>query len=247
MSRTLEELSKHDPSDSMKRTLDLIEEVLRSLPEMDDGGDRALEIISLKEKEARDFYWRPLDSEDIYNSLIEIYKERGNREMVERYRRCLDLKEAREYTILGDSCSLMGINTKASEYLEMALDLGPSEDLVSDIEKTLARAEKRVEKAGAEIGPLLAKLEKDPTHKKNLIRSISHLIDLNRFDEALEQADRGLSTWNEDPDILYRKGCALYGKEEYKKALEIFEPLLEVNPNSNNYKRAVNLSKEMMK
>ena len=129
----------------------------------------------------------------------------------------------------------------------MALDLGPSEDLVEEVEKTLERSRRRVEKAENELEGLLGKIEKDPGHRKNVLKTVSHLIDLDRFDEAMRIADKCLETWKDDPEMLYKKGCALYGKGDYRKAMDIFEPLLALNPNSNNYKRAVNLSLEMMK
>jgi tetratricopeptide (TPR) repeat protein len=167
--------------------------------------------------------------------------------MVETYRRCLDLKQARKWMILGDSYQLMGINGKASSYLKRSLFFGPSEDLVEEVEKTLEKAEKRVSKAKDEIDRMMYKVEKDPGHVKNMSKALSHLIDLDRFDEAIERADLAIFAGNDDPDIRYRKGCALFGKGEFDEALKIFEDLLDANPNSNNYKRAVNLCNELNK
>ncbi len=243
----LEKLKVIDPSDSMQNTLDAVNEVLDRIGSYDDNGTAALQLISQKEEKARNYYLRPFDSEDIYNRLIDIHKEKDEDDMVARYRRCLDLREARKYTILGDSYALMGINTTASEYLETALDHGPSEDLVEEVEKTLVRARKRVAKASDEIHILLMKLDKDPTHQKNLIKTVTHLIDLDRFDEAILRADVGLDVWKDDPDLRYRKGCALFGRGDMEEALVLFNVLLEIKPTSNNYKRAVNLSHEMMK
>ena len=247
MADALEKLKMIDPSDSMQDTLDAVSDVLDRVGSYDDNGATALQLIAQMEQKARNYYLRPLDSEEIYNRLIDIHQERNEDDIVARYRRCLDLREARKYTILGDSYALMGINTTASEYLEMALDHGPSEDLVEEVEKTLVRAKKRVAKASDEIDILLMKLDKDPTHQKNIIKTVTHLIDLDRFDEAIQRADVGLDVWKNDPDLNYRKGCALFGRGDMKEALVLFDVLLETKPTSNNYKRAVNLSHEMMK
>jgi tetratricopeptide (TPR) repeat protein len=238
-------LTEIDPSDSMEAALKAVNDVMASLPEETDEKRKVLELIAEKENAARSYYLRPFDSDDIYRNLIEIHEKIGDHDGAGRYRRCLDLREARKFTILGDSYSLMGINSMAADYLQRALNLGPSEDLVEDIEKTLVKAEKRVTKAEEEIGNLLKKLEKDPTHRKNLVKAVSHLVDLDRFDEAVSFADSGLNVYSNDPDLLFRKGCAYFGKGDRKSALEIFIPLLETNPRSNNYKRGVNLCRDL--
>ncbi len=245
MKDALEKLSTMDPSDSMEDTLKTIMKVLEGLPSEKEGKRKALDIISEKEKAVRDYYLRPLDSDEVYVTLAGIHDELGNKEMAGLYRRCIDMREARKCTIMGDSYSLMGINSRAVEYLQKALELGPAEDLVDEIERTLLKAEKRVSKARDEVDILLMKLKKDPTHNKNLLKAVCHLIDLDRFDQALEMADSGLKVYNDDPDLLFRKGCAYFGKNDRDSAMEIFGPLLITNPSSNNYKRAVNLCRDL--
>lgn len=245
MNDTLKKLSSLDPSDSMEETLESVEKVLEDLPPDENEKREALDIIAEKEEAAREYYLRPFDSDSIYRNLSQIHQKMGNKEKADLYRRCLDMREARINTILGDSYSLMGINSRAVDHLQNALNLGPAEDLVEEIEKTLVKAEKRVAKAEDEIEPLMMKLKRDPTHRNNLVKAVKHLIDLDRFDEAVQMADRGLDVYEEDPDLLFRKGCAYFGKGDREKAVDIFMPLLELNPNSNNYKRAVNLCRDL--
>jgi tetratricopeptide (TPR) repeat protein len=245
MNESLRKLSSLDPSDSMEETLEAVEKVLDGLPTDEDERRETLDIIAEKEKAARDYYLRPFDSDSIYRRLSEIHEQMGNNDKAEMYRKCLDMREARNSTILGDSFSLMGINSRAVGHLQNALNLGPADDLVEEIERTLVKAEKRVAKAEDEIEPLMMKLERDPTHKNNLIKAVKHLIDLDRFQEAIHTADRGLDVYKNDPELLFRKGCAYFGMGDREKAMEIFIPLLEVNPNSNNYKRAVNLCRDL--
>ena len=223
-----------------------VEEALKGLPHDDDKAAEILELIASKEEETRRYYLRPFDSSEIYNMLIEIHGKRGEPEMVDRYRRCLDLRQARKWTILGDSYALMGLTSRAVEYLERALFFGPSEDLIEEVENTLKKAEKRAGKAGDEVDRLLSRLEKDPDNTKLIVKASVALIDLDRLEDALKLLNRGLRKNKDDPDMLYRKGCALFGMGEFSKALRIFKKLTEANPKSNNYKRAYNLSTEML-
>jgi tetratricopeptide (TPR) repeat protein len=245
MEDALKKLSELDPSDSMETALNTVIIVLDNLPADKDRKMEALEIIARKEEAVRRYYLRPFDSDHVYERLSSVHEELGNREKAGLYSRCIEMREARKSTILGDSYSLMGINSKAVAHLRRALDLGPSEDLVEDIEKTLLKAEKRVSKAKSEIDLLLMKLKRDPTHSKNLLKAVCHLIDLGRYEEAIDMADSGLADYNADPDLLFRKGCAYFGMGKRERAMEIFLPLLESNPNSNNYKRAVNFCRDL--
>ncbi|MGA1872838.1 MAG: tetratricopeptide repeat protein [Thermoplasmatota archaeon] len=249
MEKALEELGSLDPSDSMEGIMTAVAEVLKELEKDPESGltSEALSIISKQENRTRDYYMRPFDSDEIYNSLVQLHLARGETEMADLYRRCLDLRQARKWTIIGDSYALMGLNSRAVKFLKRALFFGPAEDLVDEVQKAHDKAFKRMQKAETDVKATIAKLDKDPTHQKNLAKALTYLIDLDRLDDA-EKMIKGLpKDLREDADILYRKGCILFGNDDFKKARTVFQKVLEMTPNSTNAKRAFNLSEEMIK
>lgn len=245
MTDPLERLSSIDPSDSMEDALKAVVELLDHIEDKEIDKDRALALIAEKEAKARDYYLRPFDSDDIYNRLVDIHTKRDEQDLVNRYRRCLDLKQARKWMILGDCYQLIGLNTRAAKFLKRSLFFGPAEDLVDAVERTLEKAEKRISKANDGLQKTLLKFETDPGDQKNSLKAATFLLDLDRLDEAMNVADVTMKTHKDDPDLLYRKGIAMFGLDDMDSARAIFESLLSINPNSNNYKRAYNFSMEM--
>lgn len=247
MKDALKRLETMDPSDDMGMFLENVERIISGIEEAP-GSDEAevgLSLIRKKEKASRDYFMRPLDSDDVYNRLIRIHLGRGEENIANDYRRCLDLKQARKWTILGDSYALMGLNKKASEYLKRALYFGPAEDLVDEVRRTFEKAQKRVDKAEDSVSATVSKAQGDPGNLKNMVKAVSYLLDLDRLDEALELAERGIERHGDEFDLLYRKGVAFFGKGDLDAALEVFKRSHEMRPNSTNAKRAVNLSVEM--
>jgi tetratricopeptide (TPR) repeat protein len=159
----------------------------------------------------------------------------------------LDLRQARKWTIIGDSYALMGINARAVKFLKRALFFGPSEDLVDEVQRTYEKALKRVEKARDEVDVVLVKLEKDPGNIKNVVKSVSLLIDLDRLDEAKRVCEEALSRFPDDFDLVYRKGCIEFALDDFTEAEKTFMKALGMNSNSTNAKRAVNFTEEMLK
>lgn len=249
MEKAIETLGSLDPSDSMEELIRSVGEVLQ-LIDGDPGGTHtteALILISKKEERTREYYMRPLDSDEIYNTLIGLHTARGETEMVDRYRRCLDLRQARKWTIIGDSYALLGLSARAVKFLKRALFFGPSEDLVDEVQRAHDKAIRRMEKAGSEIDALLAKLAKDPSNPKFLQKAVSHLIDLDRLEDANDLlTDTNMEIGN-DPDLFYKQGCILFGMDDFENARNVFSGVLEQTPNSTNAKRAYNLAEEMIK
>ncbi|MBN1389198.1 MAG: hypothetical protein JXA22_00995 [Candidatus Thermoplasmatota archaeon] len=249
MEKALERLGSMDPSDSMADIMSAVVELLQSIEKgpSDALSTSALKLVSDQEKRTREYYLRPFDSDDIYNTLIELHSARGEGDMVDRYRRCIDLRQARKWTIIGDSYALMGLNARAVTFLKRALFFGPSDDLVEEVERTHDKAQKRMEKANSEIDTIMAKLSRDPTNPKVLPKAISYLIDLDRLDEA-ERVLRTLPARSrEDPEIMYKQGCVLFGMDDFGSARDVFEKVLQQTPNSTSAKRAFNMAQEMIK
>ncbi len=248
MESCLDRLKAMDPSDNMDATIEAITKVMEYARSHKgtDSFKKAVSVIAEKEGRARDYYLRPLDSDPLYHALIELHTENGDIEMVKRYNRCLDHRQARKWTILGDCYALMGVNKRAITYLRRALFFGPSEDLIDEVRKTLDKAEKRVIKAESEIASLMKRGEEKGYDPKTSSRILTVLLDLDMLEEMDPVLKKALKNAKDDQDLLYKKGCFLFAKGEYKNALKLFNALLEENPKSNNLKRAVNISEEMI-
>ncbi len=249
MTDPLKVLRELDTSDSMSVTLEAIVSALDVIEHTKDRSARSgsLDLIAQKEKEAYEYYLRPLDDDTVYNRLIALHQASNDHEGVARYRRALDIRQARKWTVLGDSQAVVGNNTKAVLYLKRALFFGPMDDVVHEVQSALERAEKRVEKAEREIERALGKLASKPDSEKLLLEVGNYLMDLDRLDEAWDLNKKLIKvTGGEANPPMYQKGCILFSKGDYKKALTIFESLREKNPDSLNIKRCLNWTLQML-
>ncbi|MCU0799448.1 MAG: hypothetical protein MUC62_07230 [Candidatus Thermoplasmatota archaeon] len=248
MESYLERLKDMDPSDNMDATIEAITKVMEYARSHKGTNmfKESMSVIAEKEERAREYYLRPLDSDLLYNALIELHSENGDVDMVKRYNRCLDHRQARKWTILGDCYALMGVNKRAVTYLKRALFFGPSEDLIDEVRKTLDKAEKRVIKAEADIEQVKKRAEEIGYDVKISSRLLTSLLDLDMLAEIDPVLKKALKNAKDDQDLLYKKGCFLFAKGDYRPALKLFNTLLEENPKSNNLKRAVNISEEMI-
>jgi tetratricopeptide (TPR) repeat protein len=165
---------------------------------------------------------------------------------VARYRRALDIRQARKWTVLGDSQAVVGNHMKAQRYLKRALFFGPMEEVEGEVRSALERSEKRVQKAQREIERTLEKLGANPKSEKLLKDAAGYLIDLDRLDEAAKLNKRLLNLSESETAYLYQKGCILFSNGDYKKALKLFQDLSEKNPDSLNVKRCLNWTLQMM-
>jgi len=248
MEDAVSKLSDIDPSDSMAAVLAAVREVL----DLIEGGARAvpveevLDLISRKEAEAQEYYLRPLDDDSVYDRLVSLHSERGDEDLVRRYRRALDLRQARKWTILGDSQAMAGNHTKAVHFLRRALFFGPAEDVLHEVRSALERSEKRVQKAQKELPRILERLKADPGSEKLLREAGNYLLDLDRLDESQEHNRKLLEVSDDDFEALYQKGCLLFSRGDFHAYLEIFTGLRERKPDSLNVKRCYNWSLQML-
>jgi tetratricopeptide (TPR) repeat protein len=248
MKDQLKDLQELDPSDSMSVTLAAIVSALDHIEGSKDANLRSkmLKLIGEKEKEAFEYYLRPLDDDAVYNRLVALHQAQGNVKAVERCRRALDIRQARKWTVLGDSQAVVGNNTKAVHYLKRAMFFGPMEDVAGEVQSALERSEKRVEKANREVDRTLEKLKEKHDSEKLLLEAGKYLLDLDRIDEALKMNKKLISVSSDEIEPLYQKGCILFSRGDYKKALSIFEGLRERKPDSLNIKRCLNWTLQMM-
>jgi tetratricopeptide (TPR) repeat protein len=248
MSDPLEDLRKLDPSDSMSDTLAHIVAALDIVESRKSDPHRAeaLALIAEKEKEAFEYFLRPLDDDTVYNRLIALHLAMDDGSSVARYRRAIDIRQARKWTVMGDAQAVVGNNSKAVHYLKRAMFFGPMEDVEGEVRSALERSEKRVQKAQKEIEKALEKVSAKPDSEKALLEAGNHLMDLDRLDEAAKTNKKLLAILGTDSKARYQQGCILFSKGEYKKALKVFEELHGENPDSLNVKRCMNWTLQMI-
>ncbi|MDG6225636.1 MAG: hypothetical protein QCI82_09000 [Candidatus Thermoplasmatota archaeon] len=244
--KILDELQELDPSDSMSAAMDLITRALDAIEPPSKVDEAILEMIYSKEKEAMDYYLRPLDDDSIYNRLIALNEGVGNKDRVERYKRALDVRQARRWALLADSQAVVGNNSKASRFYKRSLFFGPTEDVIDEVRSAAARSEKRIEKARKEIDRSMGRLRSDPGSRRIALECIKYLMDLDRQDEANEILEEYLKDSEEDFDLLFMKGCILFSRGEHEGSSVIFERLTRMNPDSLKARRCHNWSVQMM-
>jgi tetratricopeptide (TPR) repeat protein len=248
MEKAMDELRKLDPSDSMTDIVNAISDLLKKVKkDMDDPKTpEALELIRKKEVKTREYYMRPLDDDTIYNDLIRIHSDRGEVDMVDFYRRSMDLRQARKWTILGDSSAILGDNKRGAKYLRRALFFGPMDEVIDEVRSALDKAEKRISKAEGNIEKAREKAEADPGNLKYLTEYTKYLMDLDMVNDAEKINEKALKVDDKDFDTLYCMGCVKFFRGDFKEARKVFEKCKEINPKSMNAKRAYNWSVEMI-
>ena len=248
MAGAYEKLEGLDPSDSMKRAMEIIDLLLDQIEEEADHEvvSRALELIAERERQAVSYYMRPLDSDSIYNRLIDLHEARKKDEIALHYKSMIDQRRARKWTTYGDLHAVMGDNTLAVKYIERALFYGPRDDVIEDVKNALSRARKRMEKAEIGLPRVLKKLNDRPLDARLIGDGAKYLTDLNRVDDAIRMNGRGLEIRPDDLDLLHRKGCLQFLSGERRQALLTFSKLKEMNPNSTKARSAYNWTVELL-
>ncbi len=236
----------------MKRTIEVVDLLLGQIEEEEEGkGDgeavsRALGLIAEKENEAVSYYMRPLDSDEIYNRLINLHESRGEMDAADHYKSMIDQRRARKWTRYGDLHSVLGDNTLAVKYFERALFYGPRDDVVDEVRKALSKAGKRVDKAGSRLPITLKKLEGRPSDVKLIGDAAKYLIDLNMIEEAIDTNGKILKLAPADFESLHREGCLQFLVGNREEAMQIFSTLKEDNPNSTKAKSAYNWTRDLL-
>jgi len=231
----IEELKKLEVDWSTRTTIKMLSDAL-AMVKKGEGGDELYEAMRDKLKEAEDYFNRPLDSIDFYRELAEVAKKQGDKDTEDHARAQLALYEANDLQFLGYRESFFGNNTKATEYLEKALELVPDHELAL---KDMDKAQKRVDRSTRDMDKLKKKAEETGTQKDIDNLGKAH-HDLGQMDEAMACYQKLLDQDPNDPVGLGRMGCALASQERFAEALPYFEKALDINPKNLVAKRGLN-------
>jgi tetratricopeptide (TPR) repeat protein len=244
----MKELEKLDVTLNMSRNVEVIVAAIESTGlGLDPSGNPTvqdvptsrdvLQLIDVKVKEAEEYFWRPLDSPEVYKRLTDLAVAVGDSGMAKDYKIKMRLIEANEFEFLGRMSRFYGNNKKALEHYTKALELAPDHPLAGpDAEK----ASKAVEKAHGELEKAQRTIESSPEDKKAWYRQAVAYMNLDKADEAIESYHRTTGLDPENADAWAKEGTALLSLERYDEARPLLEKALELKPNSLTAKRGLN-------
>jgi tetratricopeptide (TPR) repeat protein len=232
------ELLNLDVSDSMKRNIEAIDSALGTInTSQQNEALEKLNQIHSKVLEVEEYFWRPVDSEDIYKRLTEFAKELGDSEKESHYQYQIRLKKANDLEFLGRVQDFYGNKVKAIEFYDHALELIPTHELAAPARR---KAQKSIDRANVDVSKIAIKLEESSENPKLWFKIAMAHLNLGVVDKAIEYFDRVMELEPTDPDAHARRGTAMESLGDYKGALKFLERALELKPTSMIAKRGLN-------
>ncbi len=196
-----------------------------------------LEKIDQKIDEVEDYFWRPLDSPEVYSDLRDLASTISDNARQTKYQKKIDRIKANDLEFKGRIESFYGNQAEAYKYYEKAVALAPDHPLAGPgLEKTT----KAIEKAKKDIGKLedavTVKAQDGSTWYKYAVCNLT----LGNLDDASEAFDKAIKYSPDNPDAYAKKGTTLESMKRYKEARPFFEKALELKPSSMIAKRGLN-------
>lgn len=237
-----------DVTDSMKNNIKIIESVINDLgvdPNAPGSisNDKKQEIkstineLDTKIDEIEDYFWRPLDSPEVYELLKKLADAVGEDDKVKKFDTKLNRIEANELEFKGRVQNFFGNNTEALKYYQQAVELCPDHELAT---VGCEKANKSLSKARAELPKLEKKLIDKPGDTKVLYKYALALLNLNRAEDAISEFDKLLKLDPDNPDAWAKRGTATESLGKYEESKTYFEKALEIKPTSTTAKRGKN-------
>jgi tetratricopeptide (TPR) repeat protein len=234
----IQKLIELDVSDSMKANIEALFGAMDTVNTSDIGD--ALEKftkIHTKVAEIEEYFWRPVDSKEVYERLIVLAKELGDEEKSTHYKRQIDLSEANDWEFKGRVQEFYGNKIKALEFYSKALELIADHELAFPAhEKVL----KSIDRARSEIDKWERKLQSQDDDPKLWFKYGIAQLNLGDVEKAIECLDRAIELDSTNPDAYARRGCAMESLGNYTEAKKYFEKALELKPTSMIAKRGMN-------
>ncbi len=242
---SIEEL---DVTDSMQNNIKIIRSVINNLGVDPNNpgsvtGDQeqkiksTIDILDRKIDEIEDYFWRPLDSLEVYEMLKNLAASIGQQDKVKKFDTKLNRIAANDLEFKGRVQNFFGNNTEALKYYEQALELTADHELAGAGRQ---KASKSLAKAREELPKLEKKNIDKPGDTKVLFKYAQALLNLNRIDEAIKAYDKLLELDPSNPDAWAKRGTATESKGKYEEAKQYFEKALELKPTSTTAKRGNN-------
>ena len=234
----IEQLMELDVSDSMKSNIDALFMAMDTVnPVKQDEAKEKLGQIHKKVEEIEEYFWRPINSKDVYERLISIAKELGEEEKSKHYEYQIKLSEANDLEFKGRVQDFYGNKVKAVEFYASALELVPVHELALPAHN---KALKSIEKVRDEIVKIERKMGTNNEDPKMWFKfGVAHL-NLGEVERAIECFDKTIELDPANPDALARRGTAMESLGDYTGAKKFLERALELKPTSMIAKRGLN-------
>jgi tetratricopeptide (TPR) repeat protein len=234
----LQELINLDVSDSMKSNIEALFTAINSIETQNtNNASEKLNQIHSKVVEIEEYFWRPVDSESVYQKLIEISKGLGDEEKASHYEYQIKLRKANDLEFKGRVQDFFGNKAEALKFYEQALELIPIHELALPAR---TKAIKSIEKAQNELPKIKRKLEIHKEEPKLWLRYAVAHMNLGDVKRAIDFFDRVIELDPTDADAHAKRGCALESLGDYNGAKKYLERALELKPTSMTAKRGMN-------
>jgi tetratricopeptide (TPR) repeat protein len=241
-------LDNLDVTDNMQDNIKIIQSVIDGLGvnTQDPGSINAnqkdqigviLDKIDQKIDEIEDYFWRPLDSPEVYEQLKNLAVVIGKNNKADKFQTKLNRISANEYEFKGRVQNFYGNNTEAIKYYEEALKLSPDHELAASSHE---KASKSLSKAREQLPKLEKKLIDKPGDTKALMNYGKALLNLNRVEDAIKTFDKLIEKEPDNPDAWARRGTAMLSIKQHEESKRYFEKALEIKPTSTTAKRGKN-------
>lgn len=193
--------------------------------------------IDVKVDEAEDYFWRPLDSPEVYTDLKDLATTLGDAAREHKFEKKINRIKANDLEFKGRIEAFYGNQAEAYKYYEEATDLSPDHPLAGPGKE---KAFKAVEKAKND----LEKFERSVDDKANdgtfwYKYAVCNLT-LGNLENASECFDNAIKYSPDNPDAYAKKGTTLQSMKRYEEARPFFEKAQELKPNSMIAKRGLN-------
>jgi tetratricopeptide (TPR) repeat protein len=234
----MQELAELDVSDSMKRNIEALSSAMDTIDtEKPTDAKEKLGNIHRKVKEIEDYFWRPVDSKEVYERLILIANELEDQEKSKHYHYQINLSEANELEFKGRVQDFFGNKVKAVEYYAKALELISIHELAGPAHN---KARKSIEKARHDTGNIEKKLEEHVNDPKLWFKFGVANLNLGEVEKSIECFDKVIELDPVNPEAYARRGTAMESLGDYTGAKKYLEKALELKPTSMIAKRGMN-------
>ena len=242
------DLDNLDVTDSMEKNIKIIRNVINDLgvdPKNPGAvsGDKeqkiksTIDVLDRKIDEIEDYFWRPLDSPEVYELLENLAAAVGEDNKVKKFKSKLNRIAANELEFKGRVQNFFGNNTESLKFYDQALELSPDHELA---QTSHDKASKSLNKARTELPKLEKKLIDKPGDVKTLYKYALALLNLNRLDDAIKAFDKLIEREPDNPDAYAKRGNAMNSQGKYEEAKKYFNKAMEIKPSSTTAKRGLN-------
>ncbi|MFQ5885265.1 MAG: tetratricopeptide repeat protein, partial [Thermoplasmata archaeon] len=196
-----------------------------------------LENMDVKIDQVEDYFWRPLDSPEVYSTLKDLSTALGDTSRAQKYERKMNRIKANDLEFKGRVEAFYGNHAEALVHYEEALTLAPDHPLAGPGKE---KSTKSLEKARKDMERLEKSMATKSSDGSFWYKYGVCMLTQGRLEDAIESFDKATKFTPENPDAWAKRGTALESMKRYEEARPFFQKALELKPNSMIAKRGLN-------